>query len=209
MTEEFVLHIRVAANALLTARPCSDGIGPVLRLHWQNKDICLATEALWCMYATMLPQGVACKVEQDDGGFIVIPTKRSIAPLYRNVSLQEFPGSISRMVAFARSGWKLMDIPTVLSWPFYNGSDKNAQLAALPSSLGRGIVHQYRNTHFLLTRRADAKSKFDVFMRMMAKAMGLPSDPDIWFGRVQYDLFYALVRHSHANDFIRMVNYKM
>jgi hypothetical protein len=111
-----------------------------------------------------------------------------------------------RIAAWLRTGWWVADAPCVLTWPYY-------MPATVSAHIGRRILAQYQDTHRLMLRQAGTYSQFDVFWRRYLHwhrcraAAGTPraslDEPNVWFGRVQHDVFFALVSRDLWPAFLR------
>lgn len=209
MADEFVLQLRVATNAMNAATCQMNGFAhkehPIVVIPWCNKDICLAMEALWAMYASMQNRGIQCTVECHENGAFALYAMFGGAKVQIYRELAVFAQQISATLAWARSGWQMVNAATLHGWPFYRGSFAKTVHDTLPARLGRQIVLRHAKTHVLLVHRASARSKLDVFWRLFSKSFGMPGEPQIWFGRVQYDMFYALVDFAVWEEFRPLV----
>lgn len=128
----------------------------------------------------------------------------AVTPRRVTAMLVDFALKLPGLLAKMRRSWWVADARQVLVWPYTVPPQCCCDTAAplvMPAVLGRVHVARHRDTHTLLLHEAGRNSQFDVFWRRLVNWRADEKKTAWHFGRVQYNVFYALVPRQELRDF--------
>lgn len=205
-SSNFIAECQAAVRELATASELprwhsnsGDDDDIVRVVSWQDADICHAVELCWAMFTTT-PAFNVCW--HGKAGLCVchVPGRRRLPRKRVTQALLQFAMFLPHAIASLRRHWWVADAAQVVDWPF----SAQTPTLVLPAMLGRERVRKCIETHTLLLRQGDRTSQQDVFWRRLVRWRNGESKDTWHFGRVQHNVFYALVPRAELREFMHV-----